>query len=205
MSNQFGGSDNELLIFFKALADETRLKVIGLLAHGPQTTEQLAERLGLRAPTVSHHLEKLLVAGLVRPEPTRGHAKPYALRLDALHELRLDALHEQAGRLLGDASTLVELAPGPLEADAYEREIWRNFSNPDGTLKEIPAQRKKLNAILARLVCEFAPGEQYSEKQVNALLKRRFHPDTASLRRELIGARLMQRDRGIYTRVAETS
>ncbi|HRE26229.1 MAG TPA: metalloregulator ArsR/SmtB family transcription factor [Anaerolineales bacterium] len=196
MSNQFGGSDNELLIFFKALADETRLKVIGLLAHGPQTTEQLAERLGLRAPTVSHHLEKLLVAGLVRPEPTRGHAKPYALRLDALHE--------QAGRLLGDASTLVELAPGPLEADAYEREIWRNFSNPDGTLKEIPAQRKKLNAILARLVCEFAPGEQYSEKQVNALLKR-FHPDTASLRRELIGARLMQRDRGIYTRVAETS
>lgn len=196
MSNQFGGSDNELLIFFKALADETRLKVIGLLAHGPQTTEQLAERLGLRAPTVSHHLEKLLVAGLVRPEPTRGHAKPYALRLDALHE--------QAGRLLGDASTLVELAPGPLEADAYEREIWRNFSNPDGTLKEIPAQRKKLNAILARLVCEFAPGEHYSEKQVNAILKR-FHPDTASLRRELIGARLMQRDRGIYTRVAETS
>ncbi len=196
MSNQFGGSDDELLIFFKALADETRLKVIGLLAHGPQTTEQLAERLGLRAPTVSHHLEKLLVAGLVRPEPTRGHAKPYALRLDALHE--------QAGRLLGDASTLVELAPGPLEADAYEREIWRNFSNPDGTLKEIPAQRKKLNAILARLVCEFTPGEHYSEKQVNAILKR-FHPDTASLRRELIGARLMQRDRGIYTRVAETS
>ena len=196
MSNQIDANNKALLAFFKALADETRLKLVGLLAHGPQTTEQLAAQLDLRAPTISHHLEKLMAVGLVQPEPARGHAKPYALRLDSLHDL--------AGRLLGDAATLTVLAPAPQADDAYEREIWRNFSHPDGALKEIPAQRKKLNAILSRLVREFTPGEHYSEKQVNAILKR-FHPDTASLRRELIGARLMQRDRGIYTRVAESS
>ena len=184
-----------LLSFFKALADETRLKIVGLLANGPRTTEQLAQDLGLRAPTVSHHLEKLTAVGLVGPEPTRGHGKPYALRLDALHA--------SASRLLGDRSTLAALAPEPTEAgDVYEREIWRNYSNPDGTLKEIPAQRKKLTAILARLAREFAPGKSYSEKHVNEIL-RRYHADTASLRRELIGARLLSRERGIYRRVGD--
>ncbi len=184
----------ELLAFFKALADDTRLKIVGLLANSPRTTEQLAQTLGLRAPTVSHHLDKLMAAGLVAPEPTRGHEKPYALRLDALHAT--------AGRLLGDSAALAALAPQPT-GDAYENEIWRNFGNPDGTLKEIPAQRKKLNAILARLAREFAPDTAYAEKQVNEIL-RRFHADTASLRRELIGAKLLTRERGVYRRAAVT-
>jgi len=193
MSNQFSAEPIDLLAFFKALADETRLKIVGLLANGPRTTDQLAAQLDLRAPTISHHLEKLTAVGLVGPEPARGHEKPYALRLDALHAT--------AGRLLGDRAALAALAPEPTAeaGDAYEREIWRNFSNPDGTLKEIPAQRKKLSAILARLAREFAPEQAYTEKQVNALL-RRYHEDTASLRRELIGARLLSRERGVYRR-----
>lgn len=193
MSNQLHDAPLELLAFFKALADETRLKIVGLLANGPRTTDQLAEQLGLRAPTISHHLDKLMAAGLVGPEPARGHEKPYALRLDALHAT--------AGRLLGDRAALAALAPQPT-GDAYENEIWRNFSNADGTLKEIPAQRKKLNAILARLAREFVPGTAYAEKQVNEIL-RRFHADTASLRRELIGARLLTRERGVYRRAAD--
>ena len=193
MSNQLHDTSLELLAFFKALADETRLKIVGLLANGPRTTDQLAEQLGLRAPTISHHLDKLMAAGLVGPEPARGHEKPYALRLDALHAT--------AGRLLGDRTALAALAPQP-SGDAYENEIWRNFSNADGTLKEIPAQRKKLNAILERLAREFVPGTAYAEKQVNEIL-RRFHADTASLRRELIGARLLTRERGVYRRAAD--
>lgn len=191
MSNQFNETPIELLAFFKALADETRLKIVGLLANGPRTTDQLAEQLGLRAPTISHHLDRLMAAGLVGPEPARGHEKPYALRLDALHAT--------AGRLLGDRAALAALAPEA--GDAYEREVWRNYSNADGSLKEIPAQRKKLTAILERLAREFAPGQEYGEKQVNELL-RRYHADTASLRRELIGARLLTRERGIYRRAA---
>ncbi len=193
MSNQLHDTSLELLAFFKALADETRLKIVGLLANGPRTTDQLAEQLGLRAPTISHHLDKLMAAGLVGPEPARGHEKPYALRLDALHAT--------AGRLLGDRTALAALAPQP-SGDAYQNEIWRNFSNADGTLKEIPAQRKKLNAILERLAREFVPGTAYAEKQVNEIL-RRFHADTASLRRELIGARLLTRERGVYRRAAD--
>ena len=45
----------ELLGFFKALADGNRLKIVGLLAQGEYTVEQLAEMLDLRPSTVSHH------------------------------------------------------------------------------------------------------------------------------------------------------
>ena len=50
----------------EALSDPTRLKILRYLAEQPQSPTQLANRLGLRAPTVTHHLKVLRLAGLVR-------------------------------------------------------------------------------------------------------------------------------------------
>ena len=77
---------SELLQFFKALADETRLKVAGLLAREAYSGEQLALMLDVKPATISHHLAKLTEAGLVRVE-RQGHALMYALRLDAIHAM----------------------------------------------------------------------------------------------------------------------
>jgi hypothetical protein len=41
----------------------------------------------------------------------------------------------------------------------------------------------------------FEPGVRYSEKQVNEILAR-FHADTATLRRELVGYGLVEREEG---------
>jgi hypothetical protein len=79
--------------------------------------------------------------------------------------------------------------------DGYDRKVIADFTRPDGSLKEIPAQRKKLEAILRYVVRDFEPGNSYTEKQVNKILSR-YHEDTASLRRELVGAKLMARERG---------
>ena len=49
----------ELVTFFKALADSSRLKIVGLLAEKSYSVEELAELLNLKASTVSHHLAKL--------------------------------------------------------------------------------------------------------------------------------------------------
>ena len=54
-----------LLQFFKALADENRLKLLGIVAQRECSVEELAEALGLKAPTVSHHLTKLKELRLV--------------------------------------------------------------------------------------------------------------------------------------------
>ena len=70
---------------FKALADPARVKIVNLLATSPDPVCvcELTGPLGLSQPTVSHHLKKLLAAGLLEREQ-RGTWAYYSLRPDAL-------------------------------------------------------------------------------------------------------------------------
>ncbi len=181
-------NDPELLAFLKALADTNRLKMIGLLAHRPYSGEELSAMLGLKASTISHHLARLSAVGLVSAR-AEGYYNMYRLDQAALQKIR---------RLFSHAD-LVTAAAG-VDVAGYDRKVVADFSRPDGSLKEIPAQRKKLEAILRHVVRDFEPGRRYSEKQVNQTLSR-YHEDTASLRRELVGIKLMQRAGGEYWRL----
>src|SRR5579862_9349988 len=58
-----------VLPLFKALADESRIKIAALLSAKPLSVEEIAAATALKAPTVSHHLAVLRDAGLV--EATR--------------------------------------------------------------------------------------------------------------------------------------
>jgi len=49
----------------KALADPTRLKILHYLTHESLTPSEIARKLQLRPPTVTHHLKELRLAGLV--------------------------------------------------------------------------------------------------------------------------------------------
>ena len=180
----------ELVTFFKALADANRLKIVGLLAQQPYSVEQLAALLGLRPSTVSHHLSKLVKAGLVSARAD-SYYNVYQLEQETLQKTRL--LFSQQ-----DLAAVVE----DIDLDAYDRKVVDDYSLPDGHLKTIPAQRKKLEAVLGYVVKTFEPGVRYSEKQVNEILSR-FHEDTATLRRELVGCGLMEREEngGEYWRV----
>lgn len=180
---------DDLVTFFKALADENRLRIVGLLAQRPLSTEQLAAIVGLTPATVSHHLARLSQAGLVR-----AHAESYY----NVYELQVDALHAMARRLLSQEA-LPSTAQG-LDLDAYDRQVVADFTGKDGRLKEIPAQRKKREAVLRRILAEFQPGKRYTEKQVNAIIGV-FHEDTATLRRELIGYGWLKREAGTYWRM----
>ena len=63
---------------FNALADETRLKIIKLLAEGEKSVDELVQALGIAQSTTSHHLRVLREAGLVRGEK-RGRNIYYSL------------------------------------------------------------------------------------------------------------------------------
>jgi len=189
--SQLLSSNEDLLTFFKALADASRLKIVGLLAQKNHTVEELAAMLDLRPSTVSHHLSKLAEAGLVSAR-AESYYNVYRLEKGAL---------EQVARKLQARDPFPAAAAGT-DAGAYERKVWQDYLQTDGRLKTIPAQRKKLEIILRRLAQEFQPGVRYPEKSVNEILKN-FHDDTASLRRELIGFHLLQRERGEYWRVEE--
>jgi len=183
--------NDDLLNIFKALADANRLKIVGLLAQNTYTVEQLAAMLELRPSTISHHLSRLATASLVS-----ARAEGYY----NLYQLENKTLEDMARRLL--ARDTFPAFAADVDLEAYDRKVLVNFSLPDGRLKIIPAQRKKRMVILQHIVKEFNTGKQYSEKRVNEILAK-FHEDTATLRRELIGAGLMERDKGKYWRVVE--
>lgn len=172
-----------LVNFFKALADGNRLKIVGLLAQQPYSVEQLAAILGLRPSTISHHLSKLADVGLVSARAD-SYYNVYQLEEEKLQQTRL--LFSQQ-----DLAAVVE----DVDLDAYDRKVVEDYSLPDGRLKTIPAQRKKLEAVLRYVVKAFEPDTHYSEEQVNQVLSR-YHEDTATLRRELVGYGLMDREGG---------
>jgi predicted transcriptional regulator len=184
-------SSEELVTFFKALADANRLKIVGLLTEKPYSVEELAALLKLKPPTVSHHLSRLLEAGLVS-----SHAESYY----RIYQVDKKMLEEKSRNLFSqnELSTVV----AEVDASAYDNKVIKDYSRRDGSLKILPAQRKKLEAILRHVVKSFDMGKRYSEKRVNEILAR-FHEDTATLRRELIGSTLMKRegDGGAYWRV----
>ena len=175
---------DELVTFFKALADSNRLKIIGLLAQQPYSVEELAALLDLKPSTVSHHLAKLAQIGLVNAK-TQSYYNVYQLDEKAL-ESKTKSLFSQENL----AASIMDV-----DAGAYDNKVVKDYMRKDGSLKTIPAQRKKLDAVLRYVVQAFELNKKYSEKKVNEILSR-YHEDTASLRRELVGSGLMKREGG---------
>ena len=68
----------------KALADPTRLKILRYLTHEKLTPSEIARRLKLRPPTVTHHLRELRIAGLVELSLTEVENR-YTIRKQALN------------------------------------------------------------------------------------------------------------------------
>jgi DNA-binding transcriptional ArsR family regulator len=184
----------DLLQALKALADGSRLRIVGLLAAGRRlSVEELAAALDLTPGTVVHHLRRLRDAGLVVADARPPYVE-YALRLDRLAEIggQLDRI----GRETADPGAL---APGPdgRVRPAYESKVLSAFLI-DGRLERIPAQEKKRLVILQFLAqSDFVPGRSYPEKEVNQILALR-HPDVASLRRYLVDLGYMERAASVY-------
>jgi len=88
-----------LRTLYRALGDETRLRVISLLAeHGPMPVNELSARVVLSQPLISWHLRILRVAGLLDTE-RHGRETICRLRTAAFEEL-----HDAEGRLVGGTS-----------------------------------------------------------------------------------------------------
>jgi predicted transcriptional regulator len=192
MMNELEDRTNYLLMFFKALADQKRLQIVGLLAQQDYSVEELAAILDLSSPTISHHLGRLAEAGLVKASADR-HYHVYSLDVEALAEMAQQILSKDA----------LQLATEDLDLDAYDRKVLRDYTDPEtGRLKSIPRQKKKRDAVLRYLVAQFEPDRRYAEREVNEMICRT-HDDYATLRRELVDAGLLARERDSYWLVAQ--
>jgi ArsR family transcriptional regulator, arsenate/arsenite/antimonite-responsive transcriptional repressor len=72
-------------VLFKALGDPARLRIVNLLARQaePVCVCEITPAIGLSQPTVSHHLKKLVQAGLLEREQ-RGVWAYYTLDREGL-------------------------------------------------------------------------------------------------------------------------
>ena len=180
-----------MLQFCKAMADESRLKIVGLLSTAEHSVQQLASILELKEPTVSHHLAVLKQLDLVRLRAD-GNFRWYRLNEEVLGKI---------SRAVFSRDSIASLAVSA-EARSADRKVLDNFV--DGQrLIEIPVSYKKRLVILKWLIGFFEPGISYAESQVNAILKLHHH-DCATLRREMIGCGMLARDKGVYSRRPES-
>ena len=157
----------------------------------PRHTEELATILLLNPATVSFHLAKLSEAGLLESEKDQYYQ-----------------IYSLVGSVLGKPLSDIIFMDQPeltqqVDEDAYRNKVLETFIRR-GRLTEIPAQHKKKQLIMEKLVEEFEPGREYAEQEVNRILVE-FHDDVAALRRGLIDHGLMERAQGIYRRLAGTT
>jgi DNA-binding transcriptional ArsR family regulator len=176
-----------LLDFFKAMADESRLRIVGLLSERERSVQELAHALDLKEPTVSHHLAILKAQNLVTAR-AEGTTRWHALDKDALERLARRIL-----KPMGQAK----------QAQTFDARVLNSFIAEDGSLKLIPASRKKRTIVLRWLMRDFQVGRRYREAEVNEAIQTH-HWDSATLRRELVGHHMLARKDRVYWRLPES-
>ena len=164
------------------LADDARRRVVAALVLGATTAEEVRTATGLGVRAVASSLARLVDAELVE----RGK--------DGTHLLLSEAFRRAAIAAAPDRPKPDPTGEVPEDAARVLRTFLRG-----GRLVSIPTQRSKKLIVLDRLAQEFDIGVRYSERQVNAIL-RRFHDDVAALRRYLVDEEFLDRAAGQYWR-----
>ena len=181
-------TETEAVSLFKCLSDKSRLQILKSLAIEDMYVERLAQRLGISAPTVSFHLKKLADAGAVTSYKSQYYMM-YSLERKVFETSILEILQEKSDE-----------AEIQAQRDAQYRQKVIDAFFEYGRLKSIPAQRKKERIVLEEIVRAFAFDRIYSEQEVNLIIAD-FYDDFCTIRRDMIGEQLLDRDVGGYWRV----
>lgn len=167
---------NEMLDYVKAMSDPNRLRIIGLLSQKSATRAEVAEKLKLSPKDSLTHLGFLEFIGVIT-------------QTDGVFTLNNDKLAVLAKEKLAEARP--SFVPAE-QLDERSKKILKAHLNADGSIKQIPAS-PKLQVILNYLVEFFEYDKNYTEKDVNTIL-RKYNEDTAGLRRDLVDAGMLARE-----------
>lgn len=183
-------TESDAIKLFKCLADKSRLQILKSLAIEDMYVERLAERLDLTPATISFHLKKLSDAGAVTSYRTQYYTM-YSLCRNVF-----------LSRILDIICTESDEAALQTQRDAeYRQRVIDSFFEY-GKLKSIPTQRKKERIILEEIAKSFETGRIYSEREVNIIIAD-FHDDFCTIRRDMIGEKIMARENGKYWLISQ--
>ncbi len=163
------------------LAEPERRRVVAAMILGDVVLEDIARSSGLRVRDTAAALARLQDSGLVEVGSDGSFA---------LIEAHFKAAAVAAAPVAG--STEHDDAPEGL------RHVLETAVR-DGKLVRWPTKRSKKLVVLDYLAQMFEPGQHYSEREVNAIL-RGFDNDTATTRRYLVDEGFLDRSDGQYWR-----
>jgi DNA-binding transcriptional ArsR family regulator len=203
---------SEVLARVAPLADETGLRLLDFIAReGEVTTQDLIAMLGISQSGVSRHLKAL--GGYIQERRGEGASKRYRLSrshldwtivtlrrfLETEHGLTEEADLSINGRGFAPAAGQPvgpQRSTTPMEVHA-PADLMR-FMDANGLLNAFPTRRRDQLAVLVFLAAKFELGRDYSEREVNAVLKSTLSPtnnDFVTLRRELFEVGFLKRER----------
>ncbi|MFZ0548823.1 MAG: DUF2087 domain-containing protein, partial [Candidatus Promineifilaceae bacterium] len=140
-------------------------------------------------PTVSHHLAMMKELGLVTMR-AEGNVRIYRLETAALQSISKDVFsQDNLTALLDDTA-----------ADSWERKVLQSFLDKNQRITAIPAQYKKQMVLVRWMSEKFEPGQEYTEREVNDIIKQH-HEDSAWFRRFMVDHKMMAREKSIYWRI----
>jgi hypothetical protein len=168
---------NEMLDFVKAMSHPERLRIIGMLSQKALTRAELAVRLDLPTKEIVDHLADLEHVGAISLS-----GETYVINDERLGVLAREKLAQERPAYIPSD-----------EWDEKSKKVLKTHLHADGTIKQIPSQPAKLKVILNYLITQFELNKNYTEKEVNSIL-RGFNEDTAGLRRELVDAGMLDRE-----------
>ncbi|EOR26966.1 metalloregulator ArsR/SmtB family transcription factor [Cytobacillus oceanisediminis] len=177
---------DKLVAFHKMMGDPTRVRIISLLANKPWNGQALAEKLGLSAPTITHHLKKMREINVVYERRDKNTIYFFLNKSVILQQT--DSLRNLA---IGMEESVMAVT------NEEQAKIVENFFTKEGRLKNIPSQRKKKLVVFKYMLKGIEFGRKYEEKEINEYIKQYFD-DYATIRREFIINHFMYRENNIY-------
>lgn len=183
-----------VLDMLKTLADDSRLTLLRILNTGETPVGELAVKLDLSEPTISHHLAKLRESGLVTLRMA-GNQRFYRVNETGLARFKrlvmeIEKTPPAPEQTASDHAWIRELG-----WSAADQQVLRDYTEGQ-KLVRLPSKRGKTQVILRWLATLFEPQRLYKEKEVNEIIKSVYSEDFVSLRRDLIDMGYLRREMG---------
>jgi len=176
-----------LLDFFKTLSNANRLKIVGVLTKGDLALRDVVVNTALKPGEALHHLQHLFDLGLVTCQGGTGESQ-FHLELSTLQ-----ALAQQYLRNLRPSRQVIDKSING-GFDEYSHQIITRYTDNKGCIRMFPQSQKRRNALLRYALGNLESNRIYTEKEINLSLAR-YHEDTSALRRYLVDAGMLARER----------
>jgi len=177
----------------RAIADESRLAMLRIMAQQAKTVTEMAQELDLPEAVIAQYVTQLHANGFLRLQMI-GNQRLYSFQSQPIKTLQayIGKLGEpltQSEKPVSDNAWIEALDCSP---DDKKILVAYTFN---GKLTDFPVKDKQWSVILRWLASKFEVGVRYTEKQVNAIITE-INPDYATLRRTLVEFGFMSRERG---------